>query len=170
MRNRIRVPRMLVLWGGCLAIAALAVAQTKPGEYPAPRYPTIPDVKSADDLLDIARVVVKSPSRRETLRPGYGVKKGEKILMVVPSDFSPLVSAALAKAIREQGAQLDVLSLESRGYDPEEGRQAKREGAPQDGSVEATRMLEPGQGGGGGGSYAKVMALGEKGGYDMRSR
>ena len=70
-----------VLWGALfLATAAFAQAQEK---YPAPRYPKIPQVTSVEDLLPTARVVVRSPSRRETLRPGYGVKAGERVLQYV---------------------------------------------------------------------------------------
>jgi hypothetical protein len=166
MKARSSILGTLAAWGSLfvLVFALPGFAQEK---YPAPRYPKLPQVKSAEDLLDIARIVVKSPSRRETLRPGYGVKAGEKVLMVIPSGFSPLVRDALAMAIREAGAQLDILQLQSQGFNPEEARGGAKEGV-QDGTVEATNMLEPRRGGGGGGgSGQKVMALGNGGGYDM---
>ena len=155
---------VLVTCASLLAGATPASAQ-KP-VYPAPRYPKIRAVHAPEDLLDIARVVVKSPSRRETLRPGYGVKKGERILMVVPSNFSPLVRDALAMAIREAGGQLDILMLGSEGVNPEEIKGGTHEG-PQNGVVEATNMLEPGSNPRAESSYRKIMALGEGGKYDM---
>ncbi|MDA2935422.1 hypothetical protein MYX82_13950, partial [Acidobacteria bacterium AH-259-D05] len=131
-------------------------------DYPAPRYPKLPEVKSAEDLLDIARVVVRKPSRRETLRPGYNIKAGEKVLMVVPSNFSPLVRDALAMAIREVGAQLDIVILDSGS---ESDAQAP-EGLPLDGTVEASRMLEPPPGGRLE-RYQKPMALAKADRYDL---
>jgi hypothetical protein len=158
-----------LLLGGSLVVPHSAAAQS--GEkYPAPRYPKLPVVKSAEDLVPVARVVVKSPSRRETLRPGYGVKKGERILMVIPSDFSPLVRDAIAIAIREAGGQVDILSLEAQGFNPEDAVPVEhRDHGPQDGTVEALRMLEPPKRTGRetGSSYSKIMALGNGGGYDM---
>ena len=135
--------------------------------YPAPRYPKGRHVDSAEDILDIARLVVRKPSRREPLRPGYDVKPGENILMVIPNDFNPLVRDALAMAIREIGARLDILLIHP-NVNPDVARRASR-GLPPDGSVEATRMLEPRQGGGGGGSnyIRKVMALAEAGQVDL---
>ena len=132
-------------------------------DYPAPRYPTIPEVDSIEDLLEIARTMVAKPSRRETLRPGYDVKAGEKVLMVIPSNFPPLVRDALAIAIREAGARLDIALL-----DPGSGAnsEADHHGLPQDGTVEASRMLEPPVPRGGEGRV-KVLAIANSDQYDL---
>jgi len=147
-----------LVWFVALAPLGSVFAQN----YPAPRYPKLPEVRSAEDLLDIARVVVLKPSRRETLRPGYNVKAGEKVLMIVPSDFSPLVRDALAMAIREVGAQLDIAII---GRGPASNEQA-REGLPPDGTVEASRMLNPTPRGGPG-RYAKINAMIKADRYDL---
>ncbi|MBI4483603.1 MAG: hypothetical protein HY652_12030 [Acidobacteria bacterium] len=151
---------MAFLFG--LTFGGLVRAQKAQGlEYPAPRYPKLREVKSAADLLEIARVVVRKPSRRETLRPGYNVKPGEKVMMVIPSTFDPLVRDALAMAIREAGARLDIVLLSS----SEPGEASGHGGLPQDGTVEATRMLDPQAGGGQ--YYQKIMALAKADRYDL---
>ncbi len=165
----------LAVWVGLMVVTTPVFAQL-PG-YPAPRYPKLPKIESAKDLLAMARTVVRSPSRRETLRPGYGIKPGEKVLMVIPSDFSPLVADALAMAAREAGAEVDMLMLQAAGENPEEMKGGVKEG-PQDGTIEGSRMLEPPRyetvGGatqlvqrGRVGSYALVLALGKGGRYDL---
>ena len=154
--------RLLVCFVGS---ALLSWGLVRAQDYPAPRYPELPKVESAEDLLDIARVVVRKPSRRETLRPGYNIRAGEKVLMVIPSNFSPLVRDALAMAIREMGAQLDIAILHASSGS---GAQAhEHEGLPQDGTVEATRMLDPPQSERGESRYQKVMALVNSDHYDL---
>ena len=133
-------------------------------DYPAPRYPTIPEVNSAEDLLDIARTVVGKASRRETLRPGYDIKAGEKVLMVIPSNFNPLIRDALAMAIREAGARLDIVLLDPGSR---EDAEADHHGLPPDGTVEASRMLESPQSQRGGSRGQKVMALTQADHYDL---
>ncbi len=46
-------------------------------EYPAPRYPELRDVKTAADLLDIARPIVTRENRAESgFLVGWGIKPG----------------------------------------------------------------------------------------------
>ena len=40
--------------------------------------------------------------------PGYAIKSGEKVLIMVSREYDPLVLAALQRAIREAGAKVDV--------------------------------------------------------------
>lgn len=147
-------------------IAGMAYGQ----EYPAPRYPKLPEVKSVEDLLPIARTVVRKPSRRESLRPGYGIKPGEKVLMVIPSNFNPLVRDALATAIREAGAKLDIVLLEP-GFrsDPDDpyGGENQRKGLPRDGTTEASSMLNPQGSGRLLQHYQKILALAKADRYDL---
>jgi len=65
MKTRMVGFMALAVWVSLVIVTTPASAQL-PG-YPAPRYPTLPKVESAKDLLETARVVVRSPSRRETL-------------------------------------------------------------------------------------------------------
>ncbi|MBI4481305.1 MAG: hypothetical protein HY652_00305 [Acidobacteria bacterium] len=137
-------------------------------DYPPPRYPKIPQVKSVEDLLPIARVVVRKPSRREALRPGYGIKAGEKVLMVIPREFEPLVRDALALATREAGARLDIVLLDT-SLEAILRAEAASEahGMPRDGSVEALNMLDPKGSEALSQHYQKVMALARADRYDL---
>ena len=45
-----------------LAVMLTSVAVAQQGDYPAPRYPEFKEHYSDEELLDIARVVVRKPS------------------------------------------------------------------------------------------------------------
>ncbi|MBI4447135.1 MAG: hypothetical protein HY645_14670 [Acidobacteria bacterium] len=92
------------------AFVGLHAQQTRPeGQYPAPRYPDIKKRSTPEELLNIARAVVKKPSNRDQLRPGYDIKKGERVLIAVDSDFERPVLDAIVTAIQEAGGSVDVL-------------------------------------------------------------
>lgn len=132
----------------------LSAQQMKPtGQYPEPRYPKIRKIEKAEDLLDIARVVVRKPSRRDPLRPGYDIKSGERALIVVDSNFDRLVLDAIAMAIREAGGRPDILITDAMPRRPAEGWQeiGRMGGAPR------AR----------GGRYSDVIKLAALGDYDI---
>jgi len=87
-------------------------------EYPAPRYPELREVTSAEDLLDIARAVVRRPSRGASLYPGYGIQPGHRALIVVDSQHDRLVVDAIEMAIREAGGKPDVLLIDYASFYP----------------------------------------------------
>jgi len=94
-----------------IAIAIGAPANAQMSGYPAPRDP---DYKTAlkatvDDLMPIARLMVKKPSRRMALSPGYGIKPGENVLIVVSVRFDSRVREALRRAMVEAGAKVDIM-------------------------------------------------------------
>ena len=81
----------------------------QPGEYPAPRYPTVPQKPTVEDLMPTARSIVKRGDIGAMFYPGYAIKPGERALMAVPRDFDQLVLEALSRAIREEGAKIDLI-------------------------------------------------------------
>jgi len=87
-------------------------------EYPEPRYPQLRNVKTAEDLLDIARAVVRRPSRGASLYPGYGIKPGQRALIVVDSSHDRLVVEAIEMAIREAGGKPDVFYIDYESFYP----------------------------------------------------
>lgn len=87
--------------------------QEKKESYPAPRYPKPTLVSKVEDLLPNARHVVtrKRPSTGNQF-PGYQVKGGEKVLLVVYQYMDPWVTEAFARAFREQNCWVDVIILQ----------------------------------------------------------
>ncbi|MBI3949891.1 MAG: hypothetical protein HY314_05495, partial [Acidobacteria bacterium] len=72
-------------------------------EYPAPRYPKIPNITTVEQLLPYVRHIVERPMPYSgDQRSGYGIKGGEKILFVTDSDVDPLVVEAFLRVLREE--------------------------------------------------------------------
>ena len=63
-------------------------------------------------LLDAARTIVRGPSLNRTKTAGYDVKPGEKVLLVEKATDDPVVTEALALAMREIGASVDVFHID----------------------------------------------------------
>ncbi len=101
-----------------LVFGAPLMAQGKL-EYPPPTYPELMDVHSAEDLLDIARVVVNRPSRDGSgFGVGWGIQPGQRVLLAPDSSFDRRVVAALEMAIREAGGKVDVIFLDYLSFFP----------------------------------------------------
>jgi hypothetical protein len=69
-------------------------------------------VVSLDDLLDVARRIVRQDEVRRTAAGfiGYGATKpGERVLIGVDSQTDPDLTHAVARALRERGARVDVV-------------------------------------------------------------
>lgn len=93
-------------------MAGLAVAQVKtytPGEYPSPQDPSFKVDATIEDLLPIARVLVRKPALRQPLEPGYAIKPGERVAIVVASNFDNRVLEAIRQAIEEVGGKPDIV-------------------------------------------------------------
>lgn len=72
-------------------------------DYPAPRYPKIPEITTVDQLLPYVRRIVGRPMPYTgDQRPGYGVKGGEKILFITDSGVDPLVVDAFLRVLRDE--------------------------------------------------------------------
>jgi hypothetical protein len=72
-------------------------------DYPAPRYPKIPDITTVEQLLPYVRRVVQRPMPYSgDQRPGYGLRGGEKLLFVTDSDIDPLVVQAFLRVLRDE--------------------------------------------------------------------
>lgn len=92
---------------------------------PAPRYPTI-DVDGYDDLMEYARALVDKQKMSWDAgehsdlelgaRPGagYDMDDGEfeRVMMVVEDNYDHRVPEAIADAMREKGAEVDIVSIE----------------------------------------------------------
>src|SRR5262245_50072348 len=94
----------------CLMGARPVAAQApvyKPGEYPAPRYPKLKEHYTVEDLMPIARELVRRPYADSFLLAGYNIRDGQRALIVVPRNFDRLVLDAITRAIHERGGQVD---------------------------------------------------------------
>ena len=92
---------------------------------PAPRYPSI-HIGGYDDLLGAARALVEKEKLawdagehsdlQLGARPGagYDIEEGEfeRVLLVVESNYDRRVPEAIADAMREKGAKVDIVSIE----------------------------------------------------------
>lgn len=88
-------------------------------EYPAPRYPKIPKITSVEELLPYARYIVSKPrDRSNVMRPGYGIKGGEKVLVLVNSTVDPLVLEAFFRAFKEKNCVVDQLIMDNAAFTP----------------------------------------------------
>lgn len=109
-KTRLRLGMLAVL-SAMLSIAAVAPLRAQLPGYPAPRDPDYKKALSAtvEDLMPIARLMAKKPSRRMALSPGYGIKPGENVLIVVSVRFDQRVLEAIRRAIVEAGAKVDIV-------------------------------------------------------------
>lgn len=64
------------------------------------------------DLVEAARTIVGGPSLNRTKTAGYDIKSGERVLFVAKTTDDPEVTAALAAAMHEAGARIDILTLD----------------------------------------------------------
>ena len=88
--------------------------QAQTSDYPAPRYPKISKITSLGQLLPSARAVI-AREKGMLVRPGYGIKGGERVLLVANSNTDPLIIEAYTTALREKNCSVDLVILQSRG-------------------------------------------------------
>lgn len=65
-----------------------------------------------EQLLPYARHIVRKKPSGADSSPGYELRAGEKVLLVVDNKYDDLVIQAFVRAIREIGAKVDVISWE----------------------------------------------------------
>jgi len=109
-RRKISYRRLWAVVSAFLVGFSLPAFAQLPG-YPAPRDPDYNKALRAtvDDLMPVARLMVKKPSRRMALSPGYGIKPGENVLIEVSTRFDGRVLEAIRRAIVEAGAKVDIM-------------------------------------------------------------
>ena len=83
--------------------------------YPAPRAPRLERVGLRDDLVAKAILLCQRPSRGINMLPGYGLKKGERVLLGIDSSYDLRILEALGSAMRELGAVVDTIVVDSAG-------------------------------------------------------
>ena len=162
--------KFLSLIGWVLVFNTVVLAQQSmnPGAYPAPRYPEFKKHYSDEELLAIARVVVRKPAlgpgagnyqgrdASNLQNIGYNIQSGEKVLVAVPRSFEPRVLNAIVAAIREAGGKVDVLLTHT---DPI--------GPARDGASEARWLAMRERGAPRGFSPTDVMKVAETGNYQI---
>ena len=99
---------ILLLAAGCVWPLQAQVAKYQPGAYPAPRHPQFRNF-TVEDLLPKARILVRKPASRQPLEPGYGIKPGMRVLILVDKNFSTVVLEAIDQAIEEVGGRVDII-------------------------------------------------------------
>ncbi|MFH1489444.1 MAG: hypothetical protein ABII06_11120 [Pseudomonadota bacterium] len=93
-------------------------------EYPAPRYPKLKRPKSVEEIMPKARELLNQPTDREpmlnfmSLKPDYGIKAGDRVLFVALSEYDSMGIEAVCRAIREKGARVDIITLDSTPLSP----------------------------------------------------
>ncbi|MCL4552063.1 MAG: hypothetical protein M1305_00690 [Candidatus Marsarchaeota archaeon] len=65
-----------------------------------------------EQLLPIARRLVRGPCVRRSLAAGYDIKPGERALLVVNSFYDEVVVETMTIALREAGARVDRITLD----------------------------------------------------------
>jgi hypothetical protein len=68
-----------------------------------------------EEIMPKARELVDQPPGQHYhgLKPSYDIKSRDKVLFVVLSEYSPMVVEAMCRAMREKGARVDLLTLDS---------------------------------------------------------
>jgi len=95
-------------------------------DYPSPRYPRLKRPKSVEELMPKARELMSQPSGRDpmlnfqSIKPSYGIKAGDKVLFIVLSEYDSMAIEAVCRAMREKGARVDLLTLDSTPVAPPE--------------------------------------------------
>ena len=75
----------------------------------------VPEVVQVDDLMSYARAVAKQAEVRRTAPGfvGYGATKpGDRVLVAVDTHYDRKVVDAVARALREMGASVDIVTVE----------------------------------------------------------
>ncbi len=85
------------------------------GPFAAPRAPELEQAGLMDDLVAKACVLCSRPSGRNNTQPGYGMKRGEKVLLGVDSSYDWRVVEALKAAANDLGAKMDIIMVDSGG-------------------------------------------------------
>ena len=84
--------------------------------YPLPRYPKFRRI-SRTKLREKIRAIVEQPPveglEHQPHVPRYGVKKGDKVLLVSLTEYDPVVVEEYARALRRCGATVDLVTLDS---------------------------------------------------------
>ncbi|MCZ6752841.1 MAG: hypothetical protein O7E51_13565 [Acidobacteria bacterium] len=97
-RNRLK---LLGYQGLCFAVLTTVCFA---GEIPAPRFPDIPAVRSAEDLQPGVRTAL----RRYNME---NIEAGASVLLVTDRTLDPLLAEAFQKYVAGRGARIDVVVL-----------------------------------------------------------
>ena len=90
--------------------------------YPAPRYPQLKRPETIEELMPKARDIVNQPPNNSfmSLKPSYNIRSGDKVLFISLSEYDSLAVEAVCCAIREKGARVDLIVLDSTPVAPPE--------------------------------------------------
>jgi hypothetical protein len=83
--------------------------------YAAPRTVQLPKIGLMDDLVAKAMFLCQRSGRRNNMLPGYGIQKGERVLLGIDASYDLQVVEALKTAMRELGAIVDIIITDTAG-------------------------------------------------------
>jgi hypothetical protein len=81
----------------------------RPGVYPTPRYPQLKANYTIEELAAMADELVRRPPQAAFLTAGYGIRPGNRALIVVSGSFDDQVLAAIVLAMQKAGGTADVV-------------------------------------------------------------
>ncbi len=79
-------------------------------DLPKPQAPLLPRITSADQLVPFAKIVLQRDYIGQRL--GWGIKGGERVLIMFSNTVHPLVREAFVKALHELNCPVDVVIRE----------------------------------------------------------
>ncbi len=107
----------------------------KRSNYPPARYPNFRPVSRAVLRRRIGSIVARPPSEdleNQPHMPRYGIKKGDRVLVIALTEFDPLVVEEYVEAMRASGGKVDLLTIDSKPTVP-----------PEDAAVQEAESIEP---------------------------
>lgn len=82
--------------------------------YPAARYPRLKRPKPEDVAAKIRNLFTQGTNvQQSSWKPDYGLHKGDKVLLVALSEHDPMVMNTVCNVMREEGALVDLFTIDS---------------------------------------------------------
>ena len=92
---------------GFFLFSSAFLRQATAAEAPTPRSPLVPRITSAEQLVPFAKIILQRDYIGQ--RHGWSIRGGERVLLDTNSATHPLVREAFAQALKELGAEVDVM-------------------------------------------------------------
>lgn len=92
-------------------------------DYPAPKYPRFKEITRAELRARIRSTVARPPVEgmaNQPHAPRYGVKEGDRVLVVALTEFDQDVVGEFVEALRAEGATVDLMTVDSTPSVPKE--------------------------------------------------
>ena len=92
---------------GFFLFSSAFLRQATAAEAPTPRSPLVPRITSAEQLVPFAKIILQRDYIGQ--RHGWSIRGGERVLLDTNSATHPLLREAFAQALKELGAEVDVM-------------------------------------------------------------